>query len=143
MSAIEATPDVVGNAQRQTRALAAVGVLGFCLDAGVTYALARAFGFNPVFARLPAIALAMFATFALTRPLGGAGSRPPLFDAVLRDGLISGALNWMAYALTLWVVVDPLGLPVRLEALPIFIAFGTGVARFATSFASKLPQMRT
>ena len=139
MSAIETT--MGGQSmRRQIPAFAAVGAFGFVVDSGVTYALVRGLAFDPMFARVPAFALATVLNFALNRRLTFAGSRAPLLGAFLRYCLVCGAgfvVNWTVYALSLWAAVDLFGLPVRPEALPIFVAFGTGVAMFATFFGFK------
>ncbi|MDE3175920.1 MAG: GtrA family protein [Pseudomonadota bacterium] len=139
MSAIETSMGEV-SLRRQIPAFAAVGALGFVVDSGLTYALVRGFAFDPMLARIPAFALATVFNFALNRSLTFAGSRAPLLRAFLRYCLVCGAgfaVNWTAYALSLWAAVE-LGLHVRPEALPIFVAFGTGVAMFVTFFGFKL-----
>ncbi len=138
MSAIETT--MGGQSlRRQIPAFAAVGAFGFVVDSGLTYALVRGFAFDPMVARVPAFAFATVLNFALNRWLTFAGSRAPLRGAFLRYCLVCGAgfaVNWTAYALSLWAAVEA-GLPVRPEALPIFVAFGTGVAMFVTFFGFK------
>jgi putative flippase GtrA len=140
MSAIVATV-AVSNVRWKIPAFAAVGVLVFCIDSGVTYTLVRAHAADPILARFPAFAVAAVVGFALSHWVINGGSRAPFLDAFLRYFLVCGvefAVNWTAYTLSLWTTVDPLGLPVRTEELPLFIAFGTGLAMLTTFFGSKL-----
>ncbi len=140
MSAIEPAMDAHG-LRRQIPAFAAVGAFGFVVDSGLTYALVRAFHLDPLIARLPAFAVATVLNFALNRWLTFAGSRAPLIGAFLRYCMVCGvglAVNWSAYALALAAAVNFLGRPMSPETLPIFVAFGTGVAMFVTFFGFKL-----
>ncbi len=126
--------------KRQIPAFAAIGAFGFVVDSGLTYALVR-LGLDPMLARIPAFAFATIVNFGLNRWLTFSGSRAPLLGAFLRYCLVCGAgflVNWSVYALSLWLATSALALPVRPEALPIFVAFGTGVAMFVTFFGFKL-----
>jgi putative flippase GtrA len=127
-----------GGLRRQIPAFAAIGLFGFVVDSGLTYALVRG-GLDPLVARLPAFAVATVFNFALNRALTFAHSRAPLLGAFLRYCLVCGvglAVNWCAYALALAGAVSTLG-PLPPEALPIFVAFGTGIAMFVTFFGFK------
>jgi putative flippase GtrA len=124
---------------RQVPAFALVGAFGFVVDSGITYALVRAFGVDPFLARFPAFAVATVFNFLLNRRLTFAGSRAPILGAFLRYCLVCGvglAVNWTFYALALGSA-QRLGLPTPPETLPVFVAFGTGVAMFATFFGFK------
>ncbi len=127
--------------RRQIPAFAAVGAFGFVVDSGLTYALVRAFGLDPLIARLPAFAIATVVNFGLNRWLTFSGSRAPLVRAFLRYSMVCGvglAVNWSAYALAIGAVGGLFGGPLSPETLPIFVAFGTGVAMFVTFFGFKL-----
>jgi putative flippase GtrA len=52
---------------RRFAAFAAVGTVGFCVDAGVLTALVRYGGFNPYAARVASFGVAVVATWALNR----------------------------------------------------------------------------
>ena len=121
-------------------AFAAVGVFGFVVDFGLTYALVRGFDLDPLIARLPAFAVATVLNFALNRALTFAGSRAPLLGGVraLLPGLrrrargqLDAPTRWRSPRRTRFC------LPTPPEALPIFVAFGTGVAMFVTFFGFK------
>ena len=137
MSAIE--PTIETNAlRRQVPAFAAVGAFGFVVDSGLTYTFVRVFHLDPLVARLPAFAIATVLNFLLNRRLTF-GSRAPLLTAFVRYCMVCAvglAINWSAYALALSAATR-LGLPAGPETLPLFVAFGTGVAMFATFFGFK------
>jgi len=138
LTAIEA-PQRAPGLRRQVPAFAAVGAFGFVVDAGLTYLLVRA-GLDPLVARLPAFAVATVINFALNRTLTFAATRTPLIRAFVRYCMVCGAglaVNWSAYALAL-AGANWLGLPTPDYTLPVFIAFGTGVATFVTFFGFKL-----
>ena len=139
MSAIEPTMRN-SDLRRQVPAFAAVGAFGFVVDSGLTYAFVRGLGLDPLVARLPAFAIATVINFALNRVLTFPGSRAPLGLAFVRYCMVCGvglAVNWSAYALALGFA-HRFGLPTSPEVLPVFVAFGTGVAMFATFFGFKL-----
>jgi putative flippase GtrA len=140
LSAIESGMDAQG-LRRQVPAFAAVGAFGFVVDSGLTYALVRVLHVDPLIARLPAFSVATVLNFALNRWLTFAGSRAQLLGAFLRYCMVCGvglAVNWSAYALALAAAEKFLGSPMSPETLPIFVAFGTGVAMFVTFFGFKL-----
>jgi putative flippase GtrA len=125
--------------RRQVPAFAAVGVFGFVVDSGLTYAFVRGFGADPYFARVPAFAVATVFNFLLNRSLTFAGSRAPWLSAFARYCLVCAAglvVNWSAYASAL-ALIGWAGYRTTPEMLPIFVAFGTGVAMFVTFFGFK------
>lgn len=141
MSAIVSNPPVL---KRQIPTFAAIGAFGFVVDSGLTYLGVR-FGLDPYFARFPAFAVATVLNFLLNRRLTFADSRAPLLQAFLRYCLVCGAglaVNWTAYALALGAA-GRLGLATPPETLPIFVAFGTGIAMFVTFFGFKLFAFRS
>jgi putative flippase GtrA len=130
----------IGGLRRQISAFAVVGVIGFVVDSGLTYAFVRAFGLDPLISRLPAFAIATVINFLLNRRLTFPGSRAPIGQAFIRYVMVCGvglAVNWTAYAIAL-AAATRLGLPTTPETLPLFVAAGTGVAMFATFFGFKL-----
>ena len=130
---------------RQVAVFALVGALGFVVDSGLTYLGVRALHLDARLARLPAFAIATIVNFALNRALTFSGSRAPLLGAFVRYCLVCGAglaVNWSAFALAL-AGAKALGLPTPDYALPVFIAFGTGVAMFVTFFGFKRFAFRT
>jgi putative flippase GtrA len=127
------------NLRRQVPAFALVGAFGFVVDSGLTYALVRGFGADPFVARVPAFAVATVFNFLLNRSLTFAGSRAPWLAAFVRYCLVCAAglaVNWSVYAAAL-ALVQGAGYRPTPEMLPIFVAFGTGIAMFVTFFGFK------
>jgi putative flippase GtrA len=117
-----------------------VGAIGFVVDSALTYFFAHVLHLDPRIARLPAFAIATVVNFALNRALTFAGTKAPILGAFLRYCMVCGvglAVNWSAFTLAL-AGAGWLGLPTPDYTLPIFIAFGTGVAMFVTFFGFKL-----
>ncbi len=128
------------NLRRQVPAFALVGAFGFVVDSGLTYAQVRLFDADPFVARVPAFAVATVFNFLLNRSLTFSGSRAPWLSAFVRYCLVCAAglaVNWSAYAAAL-ALAGSAGIRVTPEMLPIFVAFGTGVAMFVTFFGFKL-----
>ncbi len=139
MTAIEA-PKRAHALRRQVPAFALVGAFGFVVDSALTYLFAHALHFDPRLARLPAFGIATVVNFALNRTLTFAATRAPLLRAFVRYCMVCGAglaVNWSAFALAL-AAAGWFGLPTPDYTLPVFIAFGTGVAMFVTFFGFKL-----
>jgi putative flippase GtrA len=134
MSAVE-----IRDLKRQVPAFALVGLFGFVVDSSLTYALVRGFSADPFVARVPAFAVATVFNFGLNRSLTFSASRAPLMSAFLRYCLVCAAglaVNWSAFALALSLAAR-MGSPTTPEMLPVFVAFGTGVAMFVTFFGFK------
>jgi putative flippase GtrA len=126
--------------KRQIPAFVAVGAFGFVVDASVTFTLNKWFGVDPYLARFPAFGIATVLNFGLNRRLTFAHSTVGLWDAFVRYVLVCAvglAVNYAAYAvgLTLW---SALNLPVSPAILPLFVAFGSGVAMFVTYFGFRM-----
>ena len=124
---------------RQVPAFALVGAFGFLVDSGLTYALVKGLGLDPFVARLPAFAVATVLNFLLNRRLTFAGSRAPWLSAFLRYCAVCAAglvVNWSGYAGAL-ALAHAAGFVPPPEFLPVFVAFGTGVAMFVTFYGFK------
>jgi putative flippase GtrA len=122
--------------KRQIPSFVAVGLVGYIVDASLTYALNRGFGVDPYLARFPAFAVATVINFALNRSLTFAHSTEPLRLAFLRYVMVCAlglAVNYTAYAVALaaWTL---LGWSMSPSLLFLFVAFGSGVAMFVTYF---------
>jgi putative flippase GtrA len=122
--------------KRQIPAFVAVGAFGFVVDASVTVALNKFLGVDPYLARFPAFAVATVLNFCLNRWLTFSHSTAALADAFVRYVMVCAvglAVNYAAYAcaLAIWAV---LRLPQSPAILPLFVAFGSGVAMFVTYF---------
>ncbi len=91
MSAAEA--DAVGaeaQLKRQIPSFAAIGLLGYFVDAGITYFCAKHLGMSPELARPPGFIVATIVNFALNRAITFRHADAPLIRAFLRYWLVAG-----------------------------------------------------
>lgn len=104
-----------------------VGCVGFCIDAGLTYALSS-FGLSPLLARIPAIALAILATWLLNRLLTFEVEQPRSARELMRYfsvAILSAVLNYGVYtALVLAGVLPLLAVAIATLLLMCFSFFG-------------------
>jgi putative flippase GtrA len=126
--------------KRQIPSFVAVGVIGFVVDASITFTLNRFLSVDPYLARFPAFGVATVLNFFLNRWLTFAHSTATLWHAFLRYVMVCAiglAVNYAAYAsgLTVWGL---LALPQSPLLLPLFVAFGSGVAMFVTYFGFRI-----
>jgi putative flippase GtrA len=135
MSAAEA--NAVGAEPQLTRqipAFAAIGLLGYFIDAGITYLCAKYLGMSPELARPPGFIVATIVNFALNRAITFRHADAPLIRAFLRYWLVAGAglvVNYAVYSAC--VLASPLcGVTVTPGLLPLFVAAGSGVAMVVT-----------
>ena len=119
---------------RQIPFFAAIGLFGYCVDAGLTYFGAKYLGLSPEIARLPAFVIATIVNFALNRAITFAHVDAPLMRAFLRYCVVASAglvVNYAVYSLCL--VLSPwVGVAVTPGLLPLFVAAGSGVAMVVT-----------
>lgn len=120
---------------RQIPAFAAIGGLGFCVDAGLTVLIATGFGVSPFLARLPAVVAATVATFLLNRAFTFAGRGFWLHEfgryvVVAASGQL---VNYAVYA----AVLTALGM-LGLGPAPALIAFAVGCGAGAAMFLTFL-----
>ncbi len=126
--------------KRQLPSFVAIGAFGYVVDASVTYALARWIGVDPLLARFPAFALATVINFLLNRSLTFAHSTEPLIPAFVRYVMVCALgliVNYAAYASCL-AAAPWLGYANTPAMLPLYVAFGSGVAMFVTYFGFRL-----
>ena len=126
--------------KRQLPSFIAVGALGYVVDASVTYGLVKAFDVDPLLARFPAFAVATVVNFALNRCLTFAHSTAGLWEAFVRYVMVCAvglAVNYAAYAGAL-AVAKWMAFPTTAGMLPLYVAFGSGVAMFFTYFGFRL-----
>jgi putative flippase GtrA len=135
MSATEA--NAVGaepQLRRQIPSFAAIGLLGYFVDAGITYLCAKYLGMSPELARPPGFIVATIVNFALNRAITFRHADAPLIRAFLRYWLVAGAglvVNYAVYSAC--VLASPLvGVTVTPGLLPLFVAAGSGVAMVVT-----------
>jgi putative flippase GtrA len=119
---------------RQVPTFLIVGALGFCVDVGLTVALADGLGLSPYVARPPAVIVATMATFLLNRAftfraIGGDWRRElARYLVVVASGQ---ALNYAVYAAAL-AFFALAGLPPGPAAIAAAIGCGSGAAMFLT-----------
>jgi putative flippase GtrA len=119
---------------RQIPSFAVIGLIGYVVDASVTYLGAKYLGLSPEVARPPGFLIATVVNFALNRTITFRHAKTPLMRAFLRYCLVAAAglaVNFAVYSLC--VVFWPLiGLTVTPGILPLFVAAGSGVAMVVT-----------
>lgn len=123
-----------GRLAAQLPAFAAIGFVGFFVDAGVTYVGARYLGLSPELARPPGFILATIVNFLLNRAITFRHSTAPIVGAFVRYcGVASFGLvvNYAVYSACV-LLAPRLGIPVTPAILPVFVAAGVGVAMIFT-----------
>ena len=119
-----------GGLAAQIPSFAAVGVIGYFVDAGITFVCAKYFGLPPMIARPPGFIIATIVNFLLNRSITFRHSGAPLFRAFLRYcGVASAglAVNYAVYSACV-VLAPSLGIAVRPAILPLFVAAGSAAA---------------
>ncbi|HXE26401.1 MAG TPA: GtrA family protein [Roseiarcus sp.] len=131
---IDALEPAHGRLAAQIPSFAAVGLVGYVVDAGITFVCAKYLGLPPVIARPPGFIVATIVNFVLNRSITFRGSGAPFFRAFLRYcGVASAglAVNYAVY--TACVFLAPrLGIAVRPAILPLFVAAGSAAAMVLT-----------
>jgi putative flippase GtrA len=118
---------------RQIPAFAAIGGLGFCVDAGLTVAIAAGLGASPFLARIPAVVAATIATFLLNRTFTFA-ARGFWVHELGRYVLVAAsgqAINYAVYAAVL-TTIERLGLGLAPGLIAFAVGCGAGAAMFLT-----------
>jgi putative flippase GtrA len=123
-----------GRIARQFPSFAAIGVVGYIVDAAITYLGAKYLGLSPEFARPPGFIVATIVNFFLNRAITFRHSGAPFPRAFARYWLVASAglaINYAAY--TACVLLAPrAGVAVTPAILPLFVAVGAGVAMILT-----------
>jgi putative flippase GtrA len=134
MSGVKPVGPASGRIAEQIPAFAAIGLIGYVVDATITYLCAKHLGLSPEFARPPGFVLATLVNFTLNRSITFRHSRAPLFRAFLRYcGVASAglAVNYSVYSLCL-LLAPRAGVAVTPAILPLFVAAGSGAAMVLT-----------
>ena len=134
MNAVKPAAPAHGRIAAQVPAFAAIGLVGYFVDAGLTFVCAKYIGLPPELARPPGFIIATIVNFALNRRITFRHSRAPFFRAFLRYWGVASvglAVNYAVYSAC--VVMAPRGgIAVTPAILPLFVAAGTGVAMIFT-----------
>ena len=121
-------------------AFAAIGVIGYIVDASITYLGAKYLGLSPEIARPPGFIVATIVNFLLNRSITFRRSNAPFLRAFLRYWLVASAglvVNYAAYSVC--VFLSPrFGIAVVPAVLPLFVAVGAGVAMVVTFLGFRL-----
>jgi putative flippase GtrA len=123
-----------GRIAEQVPAFAAIGVIGYFVDAGMTYICAKYLGLSPELARPPGFILATIVNYVLNRTITFRDSRAPVFRAFLRYCGVASvglAVNYAVYSACV-VLAPRIGIAVTPAILPLFVAAGSAVAMFVT-----------
>jgi putative flippase GtrA len=134
VSAIKPANPVQKRIAEQIPTFAAIGLVGYCVDAGITFMGAKYGGLSPELARLPAFVLATIVNFTLNRSITFRHSQAPLFRAFLRYcgvAAIGLALNYAVYSACVFFAPRA-GIAVTPAILPLFVAAGCGAALVLT-----------
>lgn len=129
-----------GRLAAQLPAFAAIGFVGYIVDASITYAGAKYLGLSPELARPPGFIIATIVNFLLNRAITFRHSRAPLLRAFRRYVLVASAglaVNYAVYSACV-ALAPAAGLPVSPAILPVFVAIGVGVSMFVTFLGFKL-----
>jgi putative flippase GtrA len=123
-----------GRIAEQVPAFAAIGVIGYFVDAGITFACARYLGLSPELARPPGFIVATIVNYALNRSITFRHARAPVAGSFVRYWLVASlglALNYAVYSAC--VALAPIaGISVTPAILPLFVAAGSGAAMTLT-----------
>jgi putative flippase GtrA len=134
MSALKLADRAYGRIAEQIPAFAAIGLIGYFVDATITYLGAKYIGLSPELARPPGFIIATLLNFTLNRSITFRHSPAPLFRAFLRYcGVASAglAVNYAVYSACV-VFAPRAGVAVTPAILPLFVAAGSGAAMVLT-----------
>jgi putative flippase GtrA len=134
MSAVKPVVPSQGRTAEQIPAFAAIGVIGYFVDAGITFLGAKYLGLSPELARPPGFIVATIVNFLLNRSITFRHSRAPLFRAFLRYCGVASvglAVNYSLYSACV-VLAPRAGVAVTPAILPLFVAAGSGAAMVLT-----------
>ena len=130
MSAVKPVGPSQGRIAEQIPAFAAIGVIGYFVDATITYVCAKYLGLSPELARPPGFLVATIVNFALNRSITFRHSRAPLVRAFLRYCGVASvglAVNYAVYSACVFLAPRA-GIAVTPAILPLFVAAGSGAA---------------
>lgn len=138
-SADAATPPR-GRIAAQIPSFAAIGLIGFFVDAGITYVCAKYLGLSPELARPPGFIVATVVNFLLNRGITFRHSNAPFLRAFIRYSVVASlglAVNYGVYSVCVQLA-PRFGIAVTPAILPLFIAAGVGVAMVVTFLGFRL-----
>jgi putative flippase GtrA len=134
MSGVKPIEPAAGRIGQQIPAFAAIGLIGYVVDATITYLCAKYLGLSPELARPPAFLVATVVNFALNRSITFRHSPAPLHRAFIRYcgvAVVGLAVNYFVYSVCV-VIAPRVGIAVTPAILPLFVAAGSGAAMVLT-----------
>ena len=134
MSAVKPPAPAHGRIAPQVPAFAAIGLVGYIVDASITFAGATYIGLSPELARPPGFIVATIVNFALNRAITFRHARSPLAGSFVRYWLVASvglAVNYAVYSACV-ALAPAIGIAVTPAILPLFVAAGSGVAMVVT-----------
>ena len=134
MSAVKPVASGRGRIAEQVPAFAAIGVIGYLVDATITYVGAKYLGLSPELARPPGFLVATIVNFSLNRSITFRRSRAPLLRAFFRYcgvAAVGLAVNYAVYSVCV-VLAPRIGIGVTPAILPVFVAVGSAAAMVLT-----------
>jgi putative flippase GtrA len=134
MNGVKAAHPVQKRIAEQFPAFAAIGLLGYFVDATITYVCAKYLGLSPELARPPGFLVATVVNFALNRSITFRHSHAPLLRAFLRYcgvAAVGLAVNYSVYSVCV-LLAPRAGFAVTPAILPLFVAAGSGAAMVLT-----------
>jgi putative flippase GtrA len=134
MNAVKPAAHTQGRIAEQVPTFAAIGLMGYVVDATITYLCAKYVGLSPELARPPGFIVATIFNFALNRLITFRHARSPLARSFVRYFLVASvglAVNYAVYLACL-ALAPIAGIAVTPAILPLFIAAGSGVAMVVT-----------
>jgi putative flippase GtrA len=134
MNGVKAAHPVQKRIAEQVPAFAAIGLLGYFVDATITYVCAKYLGLSPELARPPGFLVATVVNFALNRSITFRHAHAPLLRAFLRYcgvAAVGLAVNYSVYSACV-LLAPRAGFAVTPAILPLFVAAGSGAAMALT-----------
>jgi putative flippase GtrA len=134
MSTVKPAGPAQGRIAEQIPAFAAIGVIGYLVDATITYVGAKYLGLSPELARPPGFLVATIVNFSLNRSITFRRSRAPLLRAFFRYcgvAAVGLAVNYAVYSVCV-VLAPRIGIGVTPAILPVFVTVGSAAAMVLT-----------
>jgi len=134
MNAAKPAAPAHGRIAEQVPAFAAIGVIGYVVDATITFVGAKYLGLSPELARPPGFIVATIVNYVLNRSITCRQARTPVIGSFVRYWIVASAglaVNYAVYSA--WVLLAPIaGIAVTPAILPLFVAAGSGAAMILT-----------
>jgi putative flippase GtrA len=129
----------------QIPSFALIGLIGYVIDAGITYAGAKYAGLSPELARPPGFVVATIVNFLLNRAITFRHSSAPLARAFPRYVAVASAglaVNYGVYSACV-LLAPRLGVEATPALLPVFVAVGVGASTALTFVGFRLFAFRS